>query len=78
MALSFTHRALPAQVVEVVHAGGDSQRMHALWLRDNCRCDLCVHASSLQKRGIVATLPPDLAPVEAAIGDGLVRNPALL
>jgi alpha-ketoglutarate-dependent taurine dioxygenase len=47
-----------------------SSRFHYVWLRDNCWCDECRVMQSGERRLFTATIPDDIAPVEASVDDG--------
>lgn len=47
-------------------------RFHYVWLRDNCWCDECRVVQSGERRLVTASIPDDLAAVDASVDDTAV------
>lgn len=57
--------------LRVTWEDGHESTFHAIWLRDNCRCEECRHPSG-QRLLDTRTLPDDVSLSSATIGDGTV------
>jgi len=49
--------------------GQQMSKFHYVWLRDNCWCDECRVVQSGERRLFTASIPDDIAPVEARLDD---------
>ena len=52
---------------------GMQSRLPHLWLRDNCPCDACRIVQTSEKRFLLSSVPPDLAPSRAELLDDVLH-----
>ena len=58
--------------VRLLWPGGREDRLHAMWLRDNCGCPDCTNPVTHEQKIDLLDIPDDIAVVEARIDDGIL------